>query len=89
MDRRSALKLIGGAVAGAAISPRMLARPAPSSKYPLVSMRSYQSYSRSLPEALRAALGGTAKPSLVFQAIRTTDMVDLGFEFDNARTLAN
>ena len=50
-------------------------------------MRSYQSYSRSLPEALRAALGGTAKPSLVFQAIRTTDMVYLGFEFYNAKTV--
>jgi hypothetical protein len=87
MDRRSALKLIGGAAAGAAIGPRMLARPAPSSKFPLVSVRSYQSYGQSLPEALRAALAGTAKPSLVFQAIRTTDMVYLGFEFYNAKTV--
>ncbi len=87
MDRRSAIKLIGGAAAGAVMSPRMLARSAPSSKYPLVSMRSYHSYGQSLPEALRAALGGTAKPSLVFQAIRTTDMVYLGFEFYNAKAV--
>jgi hypothetical protein len=87
MDRRSALKLIGGAAAGAAVGPRMLARPAPSSKYPLVSMRSYRSYGQSLPEALRAALSGSAKPSLAFQAIRTTDMVYLGFEFYNAKAV--
>jgi hypothetical protein len=87
MDRRSALKLIGGAAAGAAVGPRMLARPAPSSRYPLVSMRSYRSYGQSLPEALRAALSGSAKPSLAFQAIRTTDMVYLGFEFYNAKAV--
>jgi len=85
MGRRSALKLIGGAAAGVAIGPRMLARPAPSSKYALVSTRSYLSYGQSLPQALRSALTGSATPSLAFQAIRTTDMVYLGFEFYNAK----
>ena len=89
MDRRSALKVIGGAVASAAVGPRMLERPAPSSKYPLVSMRTYQSYGQSIPEALRSALSGSAKPSLAFQAIRTTDMVYLGFEFYNAKAVVN
>ena len=84
MDRRSALKLIGGAMAGVAVGPRMLARPAPSSRYPLVPFRSY---GQSFPEALRAALTGVAKPSLVFQVVRTTDMVYLGFEFYNAKAV--
>lgn len=86
IDRRSALKLIGGAAAGAAMSPRMLARPAPSSKYALVSTRPYLAYGKSLPEALRAALAGSV-PSLAFQAIRKTDMVYLGFEFYNAKAV--
>ena len=83
MDRRSALKLIGGAAVGAAAAPRMLARPAPSSKYALVSTRPLMNAGQSLPEALRSAL--TTTPSLAFQAIRTTDMVYLGFEFYNAK----
>ncbi|MGA2804146.1 MAG: hypothetical protein ABSF89_07120 [Acidimicrobiales bacterium] len=86
MDRRSALKLIGGAMAGVAVGPRMLARPAPSSEYPLVPFRSY---GQSFPEALRAALSGLAKPSLVFQVVRTTDMVYLGFQFYNAKAVVN
>jgi hypothetical protein len=86
IDRRSALKLIGGATAGAAVAPRMLARPAPSSKYALVSTRSYQSYAQTIPQALRAALSGSG-PSLAFQAVRTTDMVYLGFEFYNAKAV--
>ena len=36
---------------------------------------------------MRAALTGLAKPSLVFQAVRTTDMVYLGFEFYNAKAV--
>ena len=84
MDRRSALKLIGGAVAGVAVGPRMLARPGPSSKYPLVPFRSY---GHSFPAPLRAALTSSAKPSLVFQVVRTTDMVYLGFEFYNAKVV--
>ena len=87
IDRRSALKLIGGAAAGIAVSPRMLASPAPSSKYALVSTRPYLPYGQSLPEALRTALTPSVKPSLAFQAIRTTDMVYLGFEFYNAKAV--
>lgn len=86
MDRRSALKVIGGAMAGVAVGPRMLARPAPSSEYPLVPFRSY---GQSFPEALRAALSGVAKPSLVFQVVRTTDMVYLGFQFYNAKVVVD
>jgi hypothetical protein len=86
IDRRTALKLIGGATAGAAISPSMLARPAPSSKYALVSTRPHLAYGRSLPEALRSALAGSG-PSLAFQVIRKTDMVYLGFEFYNAKAV--
>jgi hypothetical protein len=86
MDRRSALKLIGGAAAGVAISPRMLAPPAPSSKYALVPTRPYSSYGQSLPQALRALLAGSDAPSLAFQTVRTADMVYLGFELYNAKT---
>ncbi|MGO9583814.1 MAG: hypothetical protein ACLP36_13530 [Acidimicrobiales bacterium] len=87
IDRRSALKLIGGAAAGAVVGPRMLATPAPSSSYALVATRPYLPHARSLPEALRAALTDSATPSLAFQAIRTTDMVYLGFEFYNAKAV--
>ncbi len=87
MDRRAALKFIGGAAVGVAAGPRMLARPAPSSKYALVPARSYLSYGQSLPQALRALVTGAATPSLAFQAVRTSDMVYLGFEFYNAKAV--
>ncbi len=79
MDRRSALKLIGGAAAGITLSPRMLATPAPSSKYPLVPVRSLYGAMRARP--------AVSAPSLAFQVLRTTDMVYLGFEFYNAKAV--
>ena len=79
MDRRSALKLIGGAAAGVTVSPRMLATPAPSSKYPLVPVRSLYGAMRARP--------AVSAPSLAFQVLRTTDMVYLGFEFYNAKAV--
>jgi len=64
----------------------MLARPAPSSKYALVATRPKLRYGEAMPEALRSALSDSS-PSLAFQAIRTTDMVYLGFEFYNAKAV--
>ncbi len=57
MDRRSALKLIGAAAAGATVSPRMLATPAPSSKYPLVPVRSLYGAMRAASRRVRAEPG--------------------------------
>jgi hypothetical protein len=83
INRRTALQVIGGAAAGAAIVPRLaLATPAPSSRYALVADRSLR---QPLLASLRAAVSGAATPSLVFQTIRIEDMVYLGFEFYNAK----
>ena len=68
---------------GAAVGPRMLARPAPSSKY--AARLDEASHERRPEPAGGAALGAYDQPSLAFQAIRTTDMVYLGFEFYNAK----
>ena len=80
IDRRAALGVIGrtaAAAVGIAVNPRILALPAPSSEYALVP----------LARPLRTALTGSATPSLAFQVLRTTDMVYLGFEFYNAKTI--
>ena len=81
ISRRSALKVIAGSAAGLVVArgaglPVAWAGP---------TWRPHPAGSRGGLDlaSLRPNVGG-AKPSLVFQAVRTEDMLYLGFEFYNA-----